>query len=414
MPLYESKLPHEEMQKVIDKGCVCLECGALLTIAWGGFYGHNEFMLRCGNDAKHEGIARDASLSPYDIPGFNLFNLSKGRKKRMTQELGAVKTKALDKYMGVVSLTQPQAKEILKAVFPKAPESEIARAMILCANYGLNPLMKHVFLIPFNEGKSNESWVTVIGIKAKRLLASRRGPYSYIDDTPRVMTDTEQKKIFGKVEPDKLWVITKGRDPATGAEAVGYGFWPNDKQPLGTDKGNTAFNMASIRSESQMTDRLRPGEMPEGIDVIPEEMAEGSINAEYRVLNEEPSEKVEPEKEHWCEKHDCQYDRKVRGSAVWYAHKAEGGWCNEKDKKAAKPEASASIVSPEATSKDEPPPPKPARDLGTILTINDLFKACNTDFKLQPDQVIKELGVSSQSDISDTPADCYSKIAAVR
>ncbi|MBA7669019.1 hypothetical protein ES703_77145 [subsurface metagenome] len=55
-----------------------------------------------------------------------------------------------------------------------------------------------------------------------------------------------------------------------------------------------------------------------------------------------------------------------------------------------------------------------ARDPSTIKTINELFKACFDDFNMQPDQVIQELGYSSQSDISELPSECYQKIAAVR
>ncbi|GAJ12937.1 unnamed protein product [marine sediment metagenome] len=51
-----------------------------------------------------------------------------------------------------------------------------------------------------------------------------------------------------------------------------------------------------------------------------------------------------------------------------------------------------------------------ARDPSTIKTINELFKACFDDFNMQPDQVIQELGYSSQSDISELPSECYSKI----
>lgn len=53
---------------------------------------------------------------------------------------------------------------------------------------------------------------------------------------------------------------------------------------------------------------------------------------------------------------------------------------------------------------------KPTRDVEPIKTINDMLKACNADFGLQPKQVIKELGYSSQSDISEPPGDCYLKI----
>ncbi len=59
-------------------------------------------------------------------------------------------------------------------------------------------------------------------------------------------------------------------------------------------------------------------------------------------------------------------------------------------------------------------PTKPKRDPKTIRTINDLLKACNQDFKLQPKDVYKELGYKSQSDISEKPAECYIRIAAVR
>ena len=295
----------------------------------------------------------------------------------MEQDLGPKKTKALDKYMGVVSLTKPQAKEILVAVFPEAPEAEIARAVLLCASYGLNPLMKHCFLIPFNKGKENESWATVIGIKAKRLLASRRGNYSYVGNTPRVMTKREQEAIFGEVYDDRIVVITKVKDPATGAEAPGYGTWPKtkinnrgqevDNQPHGTEKGNSKFNMAAIRSESQALDRLRPGEMPEGIEVVPEEAAEAAIEGEYTITEESPdtppasepaAEEPKP-KQHWCEEHQCTFELKKKGTSTWYAHQlAGGGWCNEAKKKEAQPE-----LTPEPAPEPEPEPAEEAKPI---------------------------------------------------
>jgi len=57
---------------------------------------------------------------------------------------------------------------------------------------------------------------------------------------------------------------------------------------------------------------------------------------------------------------------------------------------------------------------KPKRDPATIKTINDLFKACHHDFNMQPTAVYKELGYKTQTDISEPPALCYQKIAAVR
>ncbi len=76
------------------------------------------------------------------------------------------------------------------------------------------------------------------------------------------------------------------------------------------------------------------------------------------------------------------------------------------------------------TSGAPPAEPKVKRDPETIKTINELYRACNEDFtvidkdgkprKMQPKEVLKELGYSSQEDIADTPANCYRQIAAVR
>jgi len=275
MPIYEDdRLSREDLLDLRKKNR-CKECGARLDVFLD--VDCSKAFLACADwhRTHHEGIEREASR--YQKEGLASLNIPT-RRELMEQEFGTEKTKALDKYIGVVSLTKTQAKEILVAVFPEAPGPEIARAVMLCASYGLNPLMKHVFLIPFNEGTPKETWATVIGIKAKRLLASRRGNFSYVDNTPRVMTEEEQRTTFGEAYKDRLCVITKVKDPATGAEAPGYGFYLEKETCYGMDKGNSRFNMAAIRSESQALDRLRPGEMPVGFEVMPEEFIEGTYS----------------------------------------------------------------------------------------------------------------------------------------
>ncbi len=441
MPIYveDDRVSLEDLEK-LRKYHFCKDCGARLYI----FYDDQvkKPFLACWNWTRshHQGIEREASR--WEAEGLAALTINK-RSEILTQELGTQKATSLAKYQSKMQLTKEDAKEILEAVFPDAPAPEIARAMILCSGYGLNPLMKHVFLIPFNKGKPNETWATVIGIKATRLLASRRAPYSYTDGTPRVMTQQEQVDTFGEYDSKKLWVITKGKDPASGAEAVGYGWWPKQQEPYGTDKGNTKFNMASTRSERQMLERLRPGEMPSGYEVMPEEAADAAIieasyvEVEGRPVNRKTGEIVDVaggDDVHWCEEHGVAYEMKQRGTAVWYAHGIEGGgWCNEKKKKtepATEPdsvseiraEVAAEVEAEQASTLEEVPetvdevPPRESagRDPETIKTLNELFKACNEDFKLQPAAVLKEMGVKSQADISDTPEECYRKILVVR
>jgi hypothetical protein len=57
---------------------------------------------------------------------------------------------------------------------------------------------------------------------------------------------------------------------------------------------------------------------------------------------------------------------------------------------------------------------RPDRDPESVKTLADLFKACHNDFGMQPKIVLKELGYSSQSDVSESPSECYQKIVELR
>jgi hypothetical protein len=210
----------------------------------------------------------------------------------------------LVKYQGVTSLSRADAMEIMETVWPGAPAAEKTRAAMLCASHGLNPLMQHVYLVPFGQGK-DQKWATIMGINATRLLASRKGPFSYVDDTPRIMTDDEQVRVFGSVNAEQLMVIVKVMDPRTKAEAPGYGAWPKSKTAYGGDKGNTQFNMAAIRAERQALSRLRPGDVPQDVEVMDDALAEsmshGTMVTTVEEYNDEPDDidisPAEPEPE---------------------------------------------------------------------------------------------------------------------
>ena len=62
---------------------------------------------------------------------------------------------------------------------------------------------------------------------------------------------------------------------------------------------------------------------------------------------------------------------------------------------------------------EKPEPPKPSRDPASLKTINAMLNACHDDFRLEKEQVLAELGVSSHTQITESPADCYRRIAAV-
>lgn len=187
-----------------------------------------------------------------------------------------------------LGISKEYAIYLLKTIWPVAPDTEVIKAALICARYGLDPLLKEVSLIKFDKRKWNpqtkqrekvgEDWVAVLGIKANRKIASGHGTrrYSYTDG-PRVMTEQEQKDIMGQVEPEKIWAITRIKD-SEGNTYPGYGFWPRDTEAYGNDKGNSPRNMAFIRSERNALDRMVPGELPD-IEVGDESFVELKIDA---------------------------------------------------------------------------------------------------------------------------------------
>lgn len=307
----------------------------------------------------------------------------------MVEKHGKKKATALERYVGVTSLSQIEAKDLLKTLWPKAPPVEVLKAAIICHQYGLNPLMKQLFLIPFKKKGGGEDWAAILGISANRAIARRRHNYAYLDLSPRMMTEEEQVRINGSVDSSRVWAITILRDVDTGAEATGVSFWPKGERPHGEDKGNTQLHMAGIRSERNALAKLYPVEMPQGIEVMDERYIEG----EFKELpsKTEVAETTVPEAEE---------------------KKEETG----KEETKGRGEAGAGVSATEDKSKKiaGAPPAKPSRDPNSLKTINDLLKACNEDFKMQPKEVYAELNVSSQSEIADTPADCYRVISSVR
>jgi len=366
-PIYEDKDTTREKLYELRKKNRCQVCSGQLDVFMD--FDRGKAFLACWDWLRthHEGIEREAREHELNIPT---------RRKEMAEELGKGKADALAKYVGQTSLQKVELQDIIETLWPEAPPVEKTKAIMLCATYGLNPLNKHIFLIPFNKGEPDETWALVMSIHCKRLLASRRGPFSYVDNTPRIMTDDEQLTVFGEVFNDRLYVITKLCDPATGAESVGYGFWLHKDRPKGENKGNTRFNMAAVRSESQAIDRIRPGEMPMGIEGV----EESAIEAEYTVKGTEGGGEIGEQR------------GKERGVG----------------------KAAATILSPTEAAKSQKIGASTARDPQTIKNFGDLFQALWDDFSLSKSEALRELNASCQEELTELPTDCYIRIASVR
>lgn len=233
------------------------------------------------------------------------------------------------------ALTQPQAMHILKLVYPNVPEDEIIRCAIFCRDFGLHPLAREVYIIPFGDKFS-----MVVGIPASRKLAHNlKGEFSYLDDTPRAATEEEIIKQFGKDSEEaksNLISVTKLQGEG-GNLAIGFGLYPKADKPKGTDKGNSQRNMANIRSERPAMDRL-PGKPMPRVDVIDERYTTlpdvGKVDtATGEIIEGQVTELNDTPEEHWCQEHNCAYELKKSKFGEFYAHKQDKGWCNENTKK---------------------------------------------------------------------------------
>ncbi len=254
---------------------ICAECEGGMVVRWNG----RTYELLCGMNKSHMGTK----------PAWHHSTLEERRAREVAAKVDIDQNKALTKYSGSVALEKVEAEEIILSLWPDAPKTDVFKAALICQQYGLNPLMRHLYLVKYDRREKGsqdakgvwqkgkvigEDWSIQIGIGATRLMARRAGPYSYEDDTPRLMTEAEQVKILGAVEKDKYWAITRlrGKD---GMTAQGYGQWGRTDPVKGADKGNSPQNMAFIRSERAALDKLFPEKFPAGVGVADERYIEG-------------------------------------------------------------------------------------------------------------------------------------------
>ena len=385
-------MPFKEREKK-RKYNVCAECGEWIS-RWLDDERQEYLACQRHNFNAHEGIAKEASR--YETGGLAELNIATRRKILETQ-IGEEKTTALARYQGVVSLTKEDAKAIITTIWPeaeKASPAEVFKAITICSQYGLNPLMRHLFLVPYWSTRAKRyDYVCVMGITSNRLIASRKHHWSFLDDTPRISTEDEEIKHYRKLNPDKLRAIVKIKDIDTGAEVTAWGEWslwkfnkegkrvPNE--PKGTDKGNSMENMVCIRTERKGLDMLYPADMPPAdIPVIDDSYTsthggsgENTIDGESFELDDE----------------DIFHE-------------------NGSTEKAEPPESKSEPVEQVGDS-------KAPRDPATIKDFGGLYTAAKEDWPAEfktRQAVWKELGVTSQEAISDMPSECYRRIAAVR
>ena len=261
----------------------CIACGLPIVVAQNAQL--NTLVIKCA-DPTHG--PEDWGRGPVVLNIYQEANIRQRRLKELSKQIGEEGVKTLATAI-IGSMTEPQAMKIIETLWPGAPIVEKQKASILCAAYNLDPLRKHVYLIPYKNTAKAEAlgchcagwpcphidaydWSMQMGIGATRLIVGRYADFSYVEDTPRIMTDDEQRRIRGKVDAANYWAVVKLFNTRNKTTSVGYGNYPKvSKGFQGESKGNTRESMAMIRAERQALDRMCQGKLPD-VDVFDERM----------------------------------------------------------------------------------------------------------------------------------------------
>ena len=306
-PIYETdELSDEALEKQV-RWNRCAVCHGTLTIFFD-MQRHERF-LACSdwNRTHHDGGIERPAREPVGLDKLNF----ETQREIMQERHGNDKAVALRRFEGITVFDKPTATDMLKVLFPnaeKASPAEFAKALGLCVDYGADPRLAEIFMIPFKKPVKDDrgnviryevGYETIRGIRFTRRVANQRHKFTYLDMTPHLMTEAEEITVYRTLDPNKIRAITHVKDLETGKEAWGYGEWsktltgrdgkPYKNVPKGTDKGNSMEDMAMKRSEAHGLDRLYAAERYTNVRVADD----SAIDAQYRdVTNERTS--VEP------------------------------------------------------------------------------------------------------------------------
>jgi len=349
-------------------------------------------------------------------------------------------------------------RDVKTLICPFATDQEAAVFLKTCSSLSLNPFANEIYLIKYSDKekaaiviaidsylKAAEANDNFDGHEAGIVLKDSGGKLEFREGSLLLPDETEKlvggySRVYRK-DREKSFYIAVNK-----AECLRYTkdghltkFWTKEKQPSMLRK--TALKRAMVEAfPSLFAGTLATAEVS---DDIPEaeyhEIPEGEIPPAFEKNGEAYWKKWwAKQKEKGLSEDDVHGFLGVASvKADWIdqgrtLEEAEAIINNALEKRTEKPKAARTKPAkaqpapppvaetpreelfPEEAAEPAETPPKPKRDPESIKNIAQLYSACFEDFKLQPKDVLKELGYKLQTDISETPAECYRKIAAVR
>ncbi len=322
-----------------------------------------------------------------------------------------------------------------KLICPLASDQETAVFLKTCQSLQLNPFASEIYLIKYSE---KDKAATVIAIDAYLKAAEANSQFDGYESG--IILD-----FGGRLEfREGAFLLEKERDHLAGGWARVYRkdrsrpFYVavNKKECVRYRRDGSLTEFWTVEKQPSM---LRKVALKRALVEAFPSLFSGTIsNVDYETLPEEVREIV-PESRGESSEGELPPVLEKNGNPDWRKF-----WARVKSELRLTPEQARKLLHVDSIKKDlidqgvsmetiwdslvnalqgqkseqaqetqAPAQSKPKRDPKTIRSIQDLYRACHEDWGLQPKDVLKELGYSSQSDIVDT-ADCYQQIAAAR
>jgi hypothetical protein len=274
MPIYEPDMTPEDMDKAMN-GFVCAECGGNLTRCWGGYYGHNCWMLRCSQDHTHEG------LKPKGKNMEGVYINASLRGGLLPMETTALQT-----------LSKPQMLErINKVRFPRdlTPTEKDMMANV-ALEYGFDPFFHEIMIY------QGQPYVGIAGLERK---AQETGKLEAIQGRPATQ---DERSAYGCAEDDYLWEVELWTIGAT-RPFISWGYVSADEIQAARNqakaKGHKEDALPIVKDPNMMAHKrgrvavIREAfsiPLPDGVKIV---------EAEFTVLEDEetpPKKKTAPAK----------------------------------------------------------------------------------------------------------------------
>jgi len=368
-----------ELGKKIIETCTC-QCGAELTLPWGGTWGINSHVIKCAADPSHDKVVPVKSLTQLwregePIPSFIADNIER-RQRRKTMEQNEVKA----------LVAKQDADKLSTYLQPKFPKDLVNRQVALdfakwCIAHQLEPIRD---CIPFH----GNPFITIEWVDRQASNDDKFKGYSY-----KVFSQQDKESL----DFDPKDIVIECQASFDGLEAPLVGLGVVTKIEREATSGET--DEVTARGYRSPVVHLHPQKM-----AFKRSRAE-ALKQRYHIpapiLEELPyTTVVEAE---YTVKEASKGGEKVVEQA---AHKRPG-----------EGKAGTTILSPTKEAKSPKigaPAAKPKRDPQTIKTFDQLWQALEEDFNMMKGQAFAELNVTCQEELTELPADCYIRIASVR